>query len=587
MIFLEILRALFGAWSPKEEKGMEVESVKKKRREKQSVKNARMSRNSVGVISLAMLVIFFVIAGNVMEQRTLKEKNSLSQEAINFREGSQYLTSEVRAYTASGDKLHYDNYWNEVNNVKSRDNAIAAMKKIGITDTEITSIDAIGALSNDLIPLEEKAMEAVIAGETDEANNYVYGIEYQTSVDKISDMTAALIKDIDVRITAKAESIAFITYVIQAIALVGLGYSVFSQIRYSRFVKRELIDPVLAVEKQMREIAEGNLENYLELEGDDTEIGSLVNSVKRTRNFLQFVIGDIDKALMLLSEGDLSFDMTADYIGEFKNIKDSTNSILDNMNVVFSNIKAVSYQVSLGSEEMAKAAQSLAEGSSRQTLALDQIVASIESLDGGIAATADKSKNAADLATKAGGELQNGFRKMDDLKSAMVLIEECSNQIAEITDTINSIASQTNLLALNAAIEAARAGEAGKGFAVVADQVKILAEQCSSAVSGTEELVNKTIQSIASGKAVTGTLVQVLGEVGTLAGESIGMMNEVMEETEKQAQKSQEISQSVEYINAGIQSTSASAEQSAASSEEQSAQAENLNNMLQKFMLRD
>jgi archaellum component FlaC len=110
-------------------------------------------------------------------------------------------------------------------------------------------------------------------------------------------------------------------------------------------------------------------------------------------------------------------------------------------------------------------------------------------------------------------QINEDFDKVNDSLSNMAeladTLDENSNSIERISQTIAQIADQTNLLALNATIEAARAGEAGCGFAVVADEIRNLAEVTKKATSDISSSITVVLRTSHKVVAKTGELTQL------------------------------------------------------------------------------
>ena len=112
--------------------------------------------NGISILTIVFLVYSLISYNHVSSQLSdaRAERYELTYNANRFMNGSSYLTNEVRAFAATSAQEHYDNYWNEVNNLKNRDLGVAAMQEIGITEEEQGMINEMSSISNNLIPLE-------------------------------------------------------------------------------------------------------------------------------------------------------------------------------------------------------------------------------------------------------------------------------------------------------------------------------------------------------------------------------------------------------------------------------------------------
>ena len=344
-------------------------------------------------------------------------------------------------------------------------------------------------------------------------------------------------------------------------------------------------NPVEEIKAAALEMAKGNYDLEIEYTSED-EIGVLADCMREMILFTKDNISNITEVLNKFAEGNFDVEIEDNYIGEFIEIKESLEKIIDSINNTFYDIKIVTEQVKDGSEQVASTAQIISEGAINQAGIIQELMAAIGQINEKVKVSTEQANSTNVLTRELGNQIELNNEKMNEMVTAMNKIEESSINIKSIINTIYSISEQTNLLALNAAIEAARAGESGKGFAVVADEIRKLAEESSVAVKNTEILIEDSINNVNDGKNVADEASEALSAVVGKAKEAVELIGTIAELTEQGAMSISEVYNGIDQIAEVVESNTAISEESAAASEELSSQSESLQNMIDKFKLR-
>ena len=557
---------------------------------KKAMKQSKLIAILNGISILALILTIILLIFYTKENQRLSKDNEsrfdLTYNANRFMNGSAYLTNEVRAYSATGDQEHYDNYFNEINNLKNRDLGVAAMQEIGITDEEQSMIDEMAALSNNLVPLEENAMKNVQEGNLQEALDYVYGTDYSTAITQINAIKEEFLSALDTRTKEDIRRLNQRAAIIRMLIVLSMVVVGCIQLIVMYVTRKRILKPIIAVRDQMSEISTGNLSADFALESDTSEIGMLVDSIHETKSELKKYIHDIDSKLAQMATGKMDLTIDNNYLGEFLPIQKALGQILDSLNYALSQINQTAGLVSDESEQVASDAQILSNGATEQASAIEELSASIQELSGQVKSTSQDADDARRSSIDLAGQLQACSKKMEELTSAMQDISESSMQISGIIKTIEDISFQTNILALNASVEAARAGNLGKGFAVVADEVQSLANKSSIAAKDITKLIENSMELVRHGTSLSGDTTDALSIGVTGSQNTAELVQKIADSAQQQSISLEQLTAGINQISDVVHTNTVTAEKSASSASELYKQADELKRSVQKFQLR-
>lgn len=362
--------------------------------------------------------------------------------------------------------------------------------------------------------------------------------------------------------------------------------SVLSILIFNLFSKKSIASPIRKMSGMAAELAEGKLSGQELAVASRDEIGLLAQSLQTMSGNLQRYIGDISRQLTVMARGDMTAEFQMEYLGDFMPIKTALQQISDSLNRTLAQIGHAARQVNGGANQVSSASQELAKGAVEQAASIEELSASIENVSRKVSETTGKVRGMMDAISQAVDDVENSSQKAADMLAAMTGIQESSDKIEKIIQSIDDIAFQTNILALNAAVEAARAGNAGKGFAVVADEVRNLAAKSAQASKETAALIQDTLAKVHNGFELAEETAESSRQISRKLQQVTEDMDSIKQASASQASAVSQITAGIGKVSSIVETTSANAEESAATSKELSEQAALLRGEVEKFRLK-
>ncbi len=352
---------------------------------------------------------------------------------------------------------------------------------------------------------------------------------------------------------------------------------IFLFIFMSAWVVRQLLKPVRKVARFAREVGAGNLTATIDYKSRD-EIGVMADAMQRAVKDLgrlikkmistSATVADASAQLIDIAKGqkDASMEMeknSSHANRETRNLSDHMKNILaatNKINTQLENIAGFTEDVSTNSTHVGDKIESVSKATTSVACAVDQMYVSFNE-------TAQNSG-------KGSAVTQKASQMAEETNEMIHRLGNAAQEIGEIIEMIQTIASQTHLLSLNAAIEAAGAGDAGKGFFVVANEVKELANQTEtsanvirSKITTMQDNTKEAVDVIQSVVSVVSQIDQIMFAIASSVEEQTVVTNDIsthISETADNAKllntKSKENINAIRQVALNIEATSKESE---------------------------
>ncbi len=349
----------------------------------------------------------------------------------------------------------------------------------------------------------------------------------------------------------------------------------------------EVVTAQNRVEGLIEQAVQGNLSERIDAADFQGFMKDLANSINTLVDTVSEPLTNCQSVLSEMATGNLQKEMEGDYQGSFGELQTAINTTINNLRNMVGEIMEASSHVSTSSREISQGNTDLSQRTEEQASSLEETASSMEELTATVKENSEAANKANQLSATTMQQAESGGKVVEDAVVAMKEINNASREISDIIGVIDEIAFQTNLLALNAAVEAARAGDQGRGFAVVAAEVRNLAQRSASAAKEIKTLISNSVDKVNQGTELVNDSGQKLAEIVESVRSVSGLVGEIANASQEQANGIEEINQAVTQMDSMTQQNSALVEEAAAAAEALTEQAGNMLELMSFFKTGD
>ncbi len=294
------------------------------------------SRINIAVTFATFLLIVISTIWQGINNRQMVTHARQSVALVNTGEAlwtaSNTLSEYIVKYAETADKRYLDAYDKDLNVNKTRESAIDVLQKNRISADEFVIVQQIKKLSDEIVTMNQAAVELIASGDNDGANEILFGADYLSRLDNMDVAFNQFQSLLSARLVSDTDTIERRSMLLENMSFWSVILFLIVQIIVFFFTRRKITTPIKQLSAAIEDLANGKLDTVLDIKRDNSETGVAAVAYDKVAVTLDRLIKGIERIRHSNTIGNLRDRGNENLLpGAYNEIVKGINGIIDSM----------------------------------------------------------------------------------------------------------------------------------------------------------------------------------------------------------------------------------------------------------------